>query len=161
MWSWYSRVRTNNLRGFCKWRPVEGKVCEDTVADCGQESPAGSPVSRLDQCPPLGQSRSQPLTATEGKTGEERCFPRRTSSHSILASSAWARFLKPARAWESCESHSKGNPEPTLQNSWNLRAHRWKLNYSKEKKHRRGVFWGCRAEAWFTFSQEQLASLGC
>lgn len=35
MWSWYSRERTNKRRGFCKWQPVEGKVCEDTVADCG------------------------------------------------------------------------------------------------------------------------------
>ena len=33
---------------------------------------------------------------------------------SILASLAWARFVKPTRAWESCESYSKGNPEPTL-----------------------------------------------
>ena len=49
----------------------------------------------------------------EGKTGEERCFQKEPQV-SIVASLAWARFVKPKRAWESCESYSKGNPEPTL-----------------------------------------------
>lgn len=69
----------------------------------------------------------------EGKTGEERCFQKEPQV-SIVASLAWARFVKPKRAWESCESYSKGNPEPTLWSSWNLRAHRWKLQGEKTQE---------------------------